>query len=141
MSSWIKKLNPFAKEEKPTEGDASIPGMPNIPGMPSLPPELANDPKAKGMMAAFFRKWKDPAFIKQLRTLATHMQREGVDIKDMKAVQAWIEKNKERLEKGEFNEDAPGKPGETFEKTGPEVGRNDPCHCGSGKKFKKCHGK
>jgi preprotein translocase subunit SecA len=23
---------------------------------------------------------------------------------------------------------------------GPKVGRNDPCHCGSGKKFKKCHG-
>ncbi|MDO8621841.1 MAG: SEC-C metal-binding domain-containing protein, partial [bacterium] len=22
----------------------------------------------------------------------------------------------------------------------PEVGRNDPCHCGSGKKYKKCHG-
>jgi SEC-C motif domain protein len=22
----------------------------------------------------------------------------------------------------------------------PAVGRNDPCHCGSGKKFKKCHG-
>jgi preprotein translocase subunit SecA len=21
-----------------------------------------------------------------------------------------------------------------------EVGRNDPCWCGSGKKFKKCHG-
>lgn len=25
--------------------------------------------------------------------------------------------------------------------TGPSVGRNDPCPCGSGKKFKKCHGK
>lgn len=24
--------------------------------------------------------------------------------------------------------------------TGPKVGRNDPCWCGSGKKFKKCHG-
>lgn len=24
---------------------------------------------------------------------------------------------------------------------GPVVGRNDPCPCGSGKKFKKCHGK
>ncbi|MCC6742199.1 MAG: preprotein translocase subunit SecA [Planctomycetia bacterium] len=24
---------------------------------------------------------------------------------------------------------------------GPKVGRNDPCYCGSGKKFKKCHGK
>jgi len=22
----------------------------------------------------------------------------------------------------------------------PKLGRNDPCHCGSGKKFKKCHG-
>lgn len=22
----------------------------------------------------------------------------------------------------------------------PEIGRNDPCHCGSGKKFKQCHG-
>jgi preprotein translocase subunit SecA len=23
----------------------------------------------------------------------------------------------------------------------PVVGRNDPCPCGSGKKYKKCHGK
>ncbi len=23
----------------------------------------------------------------------------------------------------------------------PKIGRNDPCHCGSGKKFKKCHGR
>jgi SEC-C motif-containing protein len=30
---------------------------------------------------------------------------------------------------------------ETYVKSGPDVGRNDPCHCGSGKKFKKCHGK
>lgn len=29
---------------------------------------------------------------------------------------------------------------ETVRKTGPEVGRNDPCTCGSGKKFKKCCG-
>jgi preprotein translocase subunit SecA len=24
-------------------------------------------------------------------------------------------------------------------RTGPRVGRNDPCPCGSGKKYKKCH--
>jgi hypothetical protein len=23
----------------------------------------------------------------------------------------------------------------------PKLGRNDPCHCGSGQKYKKCHGK
>ena len=26
------------------------------------------------------------------------------------------------------------------ERRGPKIGRNDPCHCGSGKKFKKCCG-
>ena len=139
--SWIKKLNPFAKEEAAPAKDAPSSGLSGIPGMPALPPELANDPKAKGMMASFFRKWKDPAFLKQIRTLATHMQREGVDVKDMKAVQAWIEKNKDRIEKGDFNDAPKAKPGETFVKTEPEVGRNEPCHCGSGKKFKKCHGK
>jgi preprotein translocase subunit SecA len=27
-----------------------------------------------------------------------------------------------------------------IKREGPKVGRNDPCYCGSGKKFKKCHG-
>ena len=29
----------------------------------------------------------------------------------------------------------------TVRRDNKKVGRNDPCHCGSGKKFKKCHGK
>jgi preprotein translocase subunit SecA len=29
---------------------------------------------------------------------------------------------------------------ETVKSAGPKVGRNDPCPCGSGKKYKKCHG-
>jgi len=29
----------------------------------------------------------------------------------------------------------------TFVRTDPKVGRNDPCPCGSGKKYKQCHGK
>jgi hypothetical protein len=28
----------------------------------------------------------------------------------------------------------------TVRRDEPKVGRNDPCWCGSGKKFKKCHG-
>lgn len=28
----------------------------------------------------------------------------------------------------------------TVVRQGPKLGRNDPCHCGSGKKYKKCHG-
>jgi preprotein translocase subunit SecA len=29
---------------------------------------------------------------------------------------------------------------EVTSKPNKDIGRNDPCHCGSGKKFKKCHG-
>ena len=39
----------------------------------------------------------------------------------------------------------PGVPGSTFSPTTStgkaKLGRNDPCWCGSGKKFKKCHGR
>jgi uncharacterized protein YecA (UPF0149 family) len=28
----------------------------------------------------------------------------------------------------------------TITREAPKVGRNDPCPCGSGKKYKKCHG-
>ncbi|MFN3414561.1 MAG: SEC-C metal-binding domain-containing protein, partial [Thermoanaerobaculum sp.] len=31
-------------------------------------------------------------------------------------------------------------PPTTVRRTVPKVGRNDPCPCGSGKKYKKCHG-
>ncbi len=33
----------------------------------------------------------------------------------------------------------PPQPVETIRKTGPRLGRNDPCWCGSGKKYKNCH--
>ncbi len=31
-----------------------------------------------------------------------------------------------------------GAPGVTIVRDGPKIGRNDPCLCGSGKKYKKC---
>ncbi len=92
-----------------------------------------------GMLATFYRKWKDPAFLKQARILAEHMARDGVDLKNQDQVKAWIEKNKAEIEAGKYSESpaAGGKP-QTYEKSGPETGRNQPCPCGSGKKFKKC---
>ncbi len=36
------------------------------------------------------------------------------------------------------NGGADAKP-QTMRKSGPELGRNDPCWCGSGKKYKNCH--
>jgi preprotein translocase subunit SecA len=41
---------------------------------------------------------------------------------------------------GETPVAAPG-PNETFVREGRKVGRNEPCPCGSGQKYKHCHGK
>jgi len=52
----------------------------------------------------------------------------------------------ERARKLNFVSGASAEPGETakkpdtFKREGEKVGRNDPCPCGSGKKYKKCHG-
>ncbi|MFK8017485.1 MAG: preprotein translocase subunit SecA [Gammaproteobacteria bacterium] len=35
----------------------------------------------------------------------------------------------------------PGQPAAPFQRNQPKVGRNEPCPCGSGKKYKQCHGK
>jgi len=41
---------------------------------------------------------------------------------------------------GTASDDSQQRSGTTVRKSGPDIGRNDPCWCGSGKKFKKCHG-
>jgi preprotein translocase subunit SecA len=33
-----------------------------------------------------------------------------------------------------------GPPPEPYRRAEPKLGRNDPCFCGSGRKYKKCHG-
>lgn len=38
-------------------------------------------------------------------------------------------------------ETAPEGAPQTYTREQPKVGRNEPCHCGSGKKYKQCHGK
>ena len=38
-------------------------------------------------------------------------------------------------------EQASAAPAAPVTRDGPKVGRNDPCPCGSGKKYKQCHGK
>ncbi len=142
--SWLKPLgNLFGRKNE----DAAAP-KPGAPGAKDAAPsaaeqaKLEDNPEVKGLMPLFYRKWKDPAFVKQMRTLAAHMAKDGVNVKSMGEVKAWIEKNKEAIEAGRYNEppaSGSAKP-ETYVKTGPDAGRNDPCPCGSGKKYKKCCG-
>ncbi len=45
------------------------------------------------------------------------------------------------LSASETNQDEDNTPAQPYKRDTPKVGRNDPCWCGSGKKFKQCHGK
>ena len=125
-----------------------IAGKPSADAEPGIPTELAEAAKAggvpdlkelekKGMLGKFFRHWKNPAFLAQMKAVAERMAADGVDLKDRKAVQAWVEKHKDEIEAGKITAGGGAKP-ETFVNTAPGIGRNDPCPCGSGKKYKKC---
>ena len=41
---------------------------------------------------------------------------------------------------GNGNGAGPGRQPRSRCNAGPKIGRNDPCWCGSGKKYKRCHG-
>ena len=46
----------------------------------------------------------------------------------------------EALAQADADAETPAAP-QTFVRQGQKVGRNDPCPCGSGKKYKHCHGR
>jgi preprotein translocase subunit SecA len=52
-----------------------------------------------------------------------------------------LEQRAERIAQGDRAGDAPAGAAEPLALDGRRVGRNDPCPCGSGKRFKACHGK
>ncbi len=78
----------------------------------------AKDPRMRALIISIYRK----------------MLIDGVNINDDKEVKKWMKKHPEVLQGGEAVKV------ETVRREEPKVGRNDPCHCGSGKKYKKCHG-
>ncbi len=78
---------------------------------------------------------KTPESRRRIVELARKMKSDGVDIKSTKQVNSWLKKNPDAVS----NE--PAQKVETYVRPEPKVGRNDPCSCGSGKKYKKCCGK
>lgn len=87
---------------------------------------------------------------------AAFCQEKGVDIQnvdggkvpdEVRALQEeWMKTPRQTLEGKTPNELLEGRPiipqkVETVRRAEPKVGRNDPCPCGSGKKYKQCHGR
>lgn len=83
-------------------------------------------------------KLKDPQIKQRFIDIAKRMEKDGVDFKSIRQMKKWMKAHEAELKA----EQAGGVPKvETVVHEGPRIGRNDPCPCGSGKKYKKCCGK
>ena len=83
-------------------------------------------------------KLKDPEVKKRFIDIAKRMEKDGVDFKSIRQMKKWMKQHEAELRAEQGGEVAKV---ETVVHEGPKVGRNDPCPCGSGKKYKKCCGK
>ena len=109
---------------------AELIGAVNADGTPDL-----KELESKGLLPKYLRLWNNPATLRQLKNAVGLLKADKVDLKDKAAVQSWAVAHKADLEAGDIKQNAQAK---TVVRTEPSVGRNDPCPCGSGKKFKKC---
>ncbi len=80
-----------------------------------------------------FSQAKTPQAKKLIIDIYRKMLEDGVNLKNEKEVEKWMMKNQHL-----FASSTPKV--ETYRRPNPKVGRNDPCPCGSGKKYKKCCG-
>jgi hypothetical protein len=81
------------------------------------------------------------------KTMAMEAEQAGVDITDEEALQRfWYARALQSLDQLEQNppdqsEQPPVAPTVPIVEHAPKIGRNDPCPCGSGRKYKKCCGR
>ena len=116
-------------------------------------PEVAHQPEEKkqkesieqriereieSLPAMIKNKLKDPQIKQRFIDIAKRMEKDGVDFKSIRQMKKWMKAHEAEL-KAEQAGDLPKV--ETVVHEGPKIGRNDPCPCGSGKKYKKCCGK
>ena len=78
---------------------------------------------------------KTPKMRKIIIDVYRKMLKDGVNVNNDREVKKWLKKHPQALQGGEDQKI------ETFKRTDAKIGRNDPCSCGSGKKYKKCCGK
>ena len=124
--------NPFKKKEKQADNQAAAPKASSK--KETIEERLERE--IDSLPEAFKGKLKDPAIKKKFIDIAKRMEADGVNFKSIRQMKKWMKDHEAEL-RGEGN-NVPKV--ETVVNEGPKIGRNDPCPCGSGKKYKKCCG-
>ena len=121
--------NPFKKKEKTQEETQDQEQKSSIAD--KLEKEIDALPEV------FKSKLKDPTVKERFMNIARRMEADGVNFKSIRQMKKWMKDHETELRA----EGSPEQPKvETVVHEGPRIGRNDPCPCGSGKKYKKCCG-
>ncbi|MFA6435053.1 MAG: SEC-C metal-binding domain-containing protein [Elusimicrobiales bacterium] len=94
--------------------------------------ELAEE--LNGISPEILSQAKNPEMRKLVINIYRKMLVDGVNVNNDKEVKKWLKKHPEAAAGGDVQKV------ETVKRAEPKVGRNDPCNCGSGKKYKKCCG-
>ena len=106
---------------------------------PTAPQSIADklEKEIEALPDAFKMQLKDPKVKAKFMEIARRMEADGVNFKSIRQMKKWIKDHEDEVR-------AEGSPKaqhvETVVHEGPRIGRNDPCPCGSGKKYKKCCG-
>lgn len=128
--------NPFKKKSAPTEGTAGNPAA-QASAKESIEQRIEREIDAlPGMIKS---KLKDPQVKQRFIDIAKRMEKDGVDFKSIRQMKKWMKEHEAELKAEQLG--GPVQKVETVVHEGPKIGRNDPCPCGSGKKYKKCCGK
>ena len=94
---------------------------------------------------AMFEEMLDQINKETVRILFTLQINSPDDVKNIKNSDNRNESNELEMKKEDFSSDdnsqIPSEGTQTIKRDEPKIGRNDPCWCDSGKKYKQCHGK
>lgn len=125
---------PAAPAAEKTAPAAKAPAAPVKEKAPSEKTDAELAAELDKMSPQILAQAKDPRMRALIIGIYRKMLVDGVNINDDKEVKKWMKKHPEVLQGGEAVKV------ETVRREEPKVGRNDPCSCGSGKKYKKCCG-
>ncbi len=124
--------NPFKKKQEGESAPAKAEAKPSK--KESIEERIERE--LDSLPAMIKGKLKDPEIKKRFIDIAKRMEKDGVDFKSIRQMKKWMKDHESELRA----EQAGTQKVETVVHEGPRIGRNDPCPCGSGKKYKKCCG-
>ncbi|MFH1453663.1 MAG: SEC-C metal-binding domain-containing protein [Armatimonadota bacterium] len=90
---------------------------------------------------AMVKNAANPEYYGMGKTMVMQMFKDNVDVNDQNAVERWIAEFNARPDKERDSLFDRFMPPSVNAQIAPKAGRNEPCPCGSGKKYKKCCGK